>query len=279
MNKRLFTRCISMLLVVVMVLGVSLTSVAEESYGDNKDGSVFNDSINYVAITSPNQSLRDTQQVVIGIGDGSKRLTEGVLTYKNTYTNELYQVSRDEKVEDAMSFSIVYDNKSEGVYQLVGLEYTIGGEKADVSLQEAGLDASWGVGVDYTANPDEVIPVDNEDGTDLEEVADVTFEVTTDEGKTATASSISKALEKASDDLSVGSNGVIKTQSTFESANDDVKVVSDSGLTISNNSVQNTGAGNVVIVLDPGHGGSGEGKSGRRHSPAVHSQRFWTPYL
>ncbi len=255
MNKRLLTRCISMLLVVVMVLGVSLTSVAEESYGDNKGGSVFNNSINYVAITSPNQSLRDTQQVVIGIGDGSKRLTEGVLTYKNTYTNELYQVSRDEKVEDAMSFSIVYDNKSEGVYQLVGLEYTIGGEKASVSLQEAGLDASWGVGVEYNASPDEVIPVDEENGKSLEEVADVSFEVTTDEGKTAAASSIKKALEEASDDLSVESNGVVKTQSTFESAKEDVKVVSDTGLTKANNAVKNTGAGNVVIVLDPGHGG------------------------
>lgn len=266
MRKKVISKGVSLLLATVMLLGITLSAYAVENVSNSggidaleAKNKLSDDLINYVAITASNQQLDDEQYVIIGIGNGSSNLTNGVLTYKNTSSGELYQASCDEKVEDAMSFSIVYDNKSEGVYQLVGLEYTIGGEKAGVSLQEAGLDASWGVGVDYTASPDEVIPVDNEDGTDLEEVADVTFEVTTDEGKTATASSISKALEKASDDLSVGSNGVIKTQSTLESANDDIKVVSDTGLTTANNSVKNTGAGNVVVVLDPGHGGSDPG--------------------
>ena len=266
MRKKVISKGVSLLLATVMLLGITLSAYAMENVSNSggidaleAKNKLSDDLINYVAITASNQQLDDEQYVIIGIGNGSSNLTNGVLTYKNTSSGELYQASCDEKIEDAISFSITYDSKSEGVYQLVGLEYNIDGKKTSIALQEVGLDASWGVGVDYTASPDEVIPVDNEDGTDLEEVADVTFEVTTDEGKTATASSISKALEIASDDLSVGSNGVIKTQSTFESANDDVKVVSDSGLTISNNSVQNTGAGNVVIVLDPGHGGSDPG--------------------
>lgn len=272
MNKRLFSRCISIVLVVVMVLGMTFTVAAEEVSADKIFGkearvdasdNLSEDLINYVAITSAKQELSDKKQVVIGIGDGNKRLSGGVLTYKNTSTNEIYQVSRDEKIEDAMSFSISYDNKSEGVYQLVGLEYTIDGKKSSIALKEVGLDASWGVGVEYNANPDEVIPVDTESGKDIEEVVDVSFEVTTDEGKSATASSISKALEEASGGLSVEGNGVVKTKETLEGAKEsvkeDAKVVSDTGLTTSDNSVKNTGAGNVVIVLDPGHGGSESG--------------------
>lgn len=263
MNKKVFRKLLSLALVVVMAFSMSLTSTAIESDASKTEDGRSDVLVNYIAITSPNQSISDTQQVVVGVGNGDKKLSGGLLTYKNISTNEMYQVSRDEKIEDAMSFSIGYDNKSEGVYQLVGLEYTIDGKKMSIALQEVGLDASWGVGVEYNANPDEVIPVDTEDGKELEEVADVTFEVTTDEGKSATASTITKALEEASDDLSVESNGVVKTKSSLaaskEGVKEDAKVVSDTGLTTSNNSVKNTGAGNVVVVLDPGHGGSESG--------------------
>ena len=263
MNKKVCGKLLSLALVVVMAFSMSLTSTAIESDASKTEDGRSDVLVNYIAITSPNQSINDTQQVVVGVGNGDKKLSGGLLTYKNTSTNEIYQASRDEKIEDAMSFSIGYDNKSEGVYQLVGLEYTIDGKKTSIALQEVGLDASWGVGVEYNANPDEVIPVDTEDGKELEEVADVTFEVTTDKGKSATASTITKALEEASDDLSVESNGVVKTKSSLaaskEGVKEDVRVVSDTGLTTSNNSVKNTGAGNVVVVLDPGHGGSESG--------------------
>ncbi len=276
MKRKVLSKGVFLFLVFVMVFGMTFTVMAEEvclegvvNQEENDDcegvllGNLPDNMVNYVAITSPEQKLSDTQQVVIGIGNGDKKLSGGLLTYKNTSTNEMYQASRDEKIEDAMSFSISYDNKSEGVYQLVGLEYTIDGKKTSVALQEVGLDASWGVGVEYNANPDEVIPVDTESGKELEEVADITLEVTTDEGKSATASTISKALEEASDDLSVESNGVVKTKSSFGGAKgsvkEEAKVVSDTGLTTSNNVVKNTGAGNVVVVLDPGHGGSESG--------------------
>ena len=265
--KKLFSKFMSLVLMVVMVLGMTFSVMAEEISLNDSENNVEKDGyedlsdnlLNYIAITSPNQELSDIQQVVIGIGNGDKKLSGGLLTYKNTSTNEIYQASRDEKIEDAMSFSISYDNKSKGVYQLVGLEYTVDGKKTSIALREVGLDASWGVGVEYNANPDEVIPVDTENGKELEEVADVTFEVTTDDGKRATASTIKKALEEASDDLSVESNGVVNTKSSLEVAKEDAKVVSDTGLTTSNNTVKNTGAGNVVVVLDPGHGGSESG--------------------
>lgn len=266
MKRRVVSKVISLLLVVVMVFGLAITVTASD--GDmyaatqgvtDEEKNITRELINYVAITSSMQQLNDTQQVVVGIGDGYKNLKSGVLTYKNNSTNELYQIGCRDKIDDALYFAVDYKGKSEGIYQLVGLEYVIDGRKASVSLRDAGLDASWGVGVDYTASPDEVIPVDNENEKAIDEVADVTFEVTTDEGKTATASSIAKALDEASDDLSIESNGVVKTQSAFESAKEDVKVVSDTGLTKANNAVKNTCAGNVVIVLDPGHGGNESG--------------------
>lgn len=264
MRKQVVSKAISLLLVVVMLFGLALTAIASNSDMSVEKQGVVSDKneemlINYIAISSPTQQLSDNQQVIVGIGNGYKNLKSGILTYKNTSTNDLYQTESCDRIDDALRFAVDYEGKSEGVYRLVGLEYTIGVEKMSVSLQEVGLDASWGVGVEYNADPDEVIPVDTEEGKALDEVADVTFEVTTDEGKSATASTITKALEEASDDLSIESNGVVKTKSALQGVKEDVKVVSDTGLTTSNNSVKNTGAGNVVIVLDPGHGGSESG--------------------
>ena len=260
MRKQVVSKAISLLLVVVMLFGLALTATASNSDMSVEKQGVVSDKneemlINYIAISSPKQQLSDNQQVIVGIGNGYKNLKSGILTYKNTSTNDLYQTESCDRIDDALRFAVDYEGKSEGVYRLVGLEYTIGVEKMSVSLQEVGLDASWGVGVEYNADPDEVIPVDTEEGKALDEVADVTFEVTTDEGKSATASTITKALEEASEDLSVESNGVVNTKSSLEVAKEDAKVVSDTGLTTSNNIVKNTGAGNVVVVLDPGHGG------------------------
>ena len=266
MNRRLADKVISLSLVIFMVLTMALPVSASELSFDRSDeikaqevkNKISSDLINYIAITSSNQSLTDKQQVVIGIGNGNKKLTEGVLTYKNTNTGDMYQAKCNEKSDEALSFDISYEGKSEGVYQLVGLEYVIDNVKNGIALSDADLNVSWGVGVEYNSNPDDVISLDADNEDIDEDIADVSFDVTTQDGRSATATSVSEALEKASIGLSVESNGVVNTKASYSDASDE-RLLSDLGLTASSNDVINTGAGNIVIVLDPGHGGYDSG--------------------
>ena len=267
MNKRLAGKVISLALIMVMALTMVLPASASELSFDRSNeikaqeirNNISSDLINYIAITSSNQSLRDEQQVVVGIGNGNKNLKDGVLTYKNISTGDIYQVARDDKSEDAMSFTIDYEGKSLGIYQLVGLEYTLDGQKNNIALSDVELAVSWGVGVEYNSNPDNVINLDSLDEKKSSEVADVSFDVTTSDGKTSAASNIEDALKAASGELSISDNGVVNTKASYESASRDEKILSESGLSVSSNDVINTGAGNVVVVLDPGHGGYDSG--------------------
>ncbi len=271
MQKKLIKSGISLLLVVVMVFAVPFTGTAamtdksqNEDYTQDLKVSeqLPKTLVNYIAITESKQELSDTQQVVVGIGNGTEDLKEGLLTYKNTYTGDIYQVKSNDKSDEALSFIINYDNKAEGVYQLLGLEYEINGDKTYITLSDIDINVTWGVGVDCNSNPDSVIPVETEgsvNADDVEGVAGVTFDVTTEDGETATASSVKQALEEVTGDLSVSDNGVINTKASATSVNSDAKMVSDTGLSVSSNDVKNTSAGNVVIVLDPGHGGSDSG--------------------
>ena len=256
MNKNLINKVVSLMLIMIMVFGLAPATLAADAgvvdAGDNLSDSL----INYVVIASSNQELADTQQVVIGIGNGDKRLTEGVLTYKNTYTGDIYTVERDDNSKEALSFKFDYENKAEGVYQLVGLQYVIDGNKSEVALSDIGLNVEWGVGVDYNSTPDSVVT--DEDADDMAGVANVSFDVTTDSGKKATASTIEEALEEVDSNLSVSANGVANTKASMNDG-EAADIISDTGLSVSANDVKMTGAGNVVIVLDPGHGGSDSG--------------------
>ncbi len=268
MNKKLKGRVISAVMAVVMVVGMALpVTAAEPTFSTtNKSEDIeaevseklSDNLINYIAIASSKLQLTDTQQVVIGIGNGDKKLADGILTFKNTNTGDIYTVDSNDKSDEALSFDISYEGKLEGVYQLVGLEYKVGGDKNNIALSDADLNVSWGVGVEYNSNPDDVIAVESGNEDTDESIAEVGFDVTTEDGKTATAATVSEALEKANGTLSVESNGVVNTKASYNEASDE-KLLSSSGLTSSSNDVINTGAGNTVIVLDPGHGGYDSG--------------------
>ena len=256
MNKSLINKVVSLMLVMIMMFAMAPAVLATDDGVTDAVDNLSDSLINYVVITSSNQELEDTQQVVIGIGNGDKHLEEGVLTYKNTYTGDIYTTDCDDNSKEALSFKIDYKNKAEGVYQLVGLQYVIDGDKSEVALADVGLNVEWGVGVEYNSTPDSIVTDDATDN--VAGVANVSFDVTTDTGKQATASTIEDALEEVDSDLSVSTNGVVNTTASMNDS-DGASILSDSGLSVSVNDVKMTGAGNVVIVLDPGHGGSDSG--------------------
>ncbi len=151
MNKRISRTVISLVMVLVMLLGMTVTVVADENGKGTEASSeavlekLPEDLINYVVVSYPNQSLSDTQEVLIGIGNGEKKLEDGILTYENTDTGDRYQVKRDDKSDEALSFIIDYNGKSEGVYKLISLSYTIDGEEVFINLSDIELSATWNV--------------------------------------------------------------------------------------------------------------------------------------
>ena len=163
MNKKFSAKVLSLIMVLVMVLGMTLTAVAEENPAGSEASkeavseNLSEDLINYVVVSHPDQSLDDTQDIVIGVGNGEKKLTDGVLTYENTYTGERYQALRDDKSDEALSFKIDYAGKSEGVYELISLSYTIDGEEVFVNLEDIDLSATWNVSSESEENTIEIV--------------------------------------------------------------------------------------------------------------------------
>ena len=62
--------------------------------------------INYVVLGKENVAKTETQDVVIGIGDGSYTLDDAILYYTNQSTGEKYTSSADQISDDAVSFSM-----------------------------------------------------------------------------------------------------------------------------------------------------------------------------
>lgn len=182
--------------------------------------------VNYLVVGQPRVNTPDTQQILVGIGDKTAPVDYAVLHYTNVTTGNAYdadaQIVDDESVLFTLDFS---DNSLAGEYVLNSIEYSVGNEIFSVDLANTDIDAAFGVNADVDTNPDGlVVESDGEDS------GDVSFVISDAEGNEITADSIEAAV-KASVSDNIGS--------------------ADYG--------RAPGTNNIVVVLDPGHGGSDAG--------------------
>ena len=84
------------------------TSEMEESTEQIFEGYL----INYAVLGKENVAKTETQDVVIGIGDGSYTIENAVLYYTNQSTGEKYTSSADQILDDAVSFSMSFDSET-----------------------------------------------------------------------------------------------------------------------------------------------------------------------
>ena len=187
--------------------------------------------LNYLVVGSPVVCTPGSQFVLADVGDGTEKLSDAVLTYVNVETGTSYEVTADTVDEGSLLFNMEFDDtQSSGEYEVTTIEVVADGEKRIVRMVDTGIEAKFGINTDVDSEADAYV-VDEQAEQDAEEACgEDGITVLDAEGQEMTFDSLTEALQEADDS------------------------VADSGI-----ATQSTANPNLVVVLDPGHGGSDPG--------------------
>ena len=183
------------------------------------DGAAYseiNPLLNYLVVDKPSITTTDTQNILVGLGDGNVVFDNAVLYYENEENGTEYSSYAKSIDSESALFEILIDKSyTPGKYIITAVEYTAGGTLHTIYLQDAGVNASFGVDDIIETEADAYIEED------IEGVVDETI----------------------SDAVIVSDDGAVTTQE-LESA----------VLSASDGAVMAKNKNEIVIVLDPGHG-------------------------
>ena len=192
--------------------------------------------VNFLVVSEPMVNTPGTQRIMTSIGDGSSKVESAVLTYENKETGKTYEAESKEILDDFVLFEMDFPKDSQtGTYQLKELTYTMEGLTTTTAFAKMGIDASFGVNEVADTKPDDVLLTDEELSalTESVEANVVTLDENTD------AEDIGEALKQAGCDA-----GALQESAAR------VKGASSKGMS------------SLIVVLDPGHGGSDGGATG-----------------
>ena len=220
--------CIGMMIASVCGLKVS----AAENRGTSEPV------LEYIVINNPRIDTPGTQIIVAGY-QAKDTLTDAVLTYKNTVTDEEMTVSAARIDADTAVFEMNYTDESEsGIYSLESLDFEMDEQMYSLDFAKCGIEGKYGVNQSCETEPDAVV----EDSDTQEETndSDVSFTTITKDGEVTENADISDEVEEAV---------------AQRSSDSEIAVYAESG-------ARTTSTGKVIVVLDPGHGGFDPGTSG-----------------
>ena len=220
--------CIEMMIASVCGLKVS----AAENRGTSEPV------LEYIVISNPRIDTPGTQTIVAGY-QAKDTLTDAVLTYKNTVTDEEMTVSAARIDADTAVFEMNYTDESEsGIYSLESLDFEMDEQMYSLDFAKCGIEGKYGVNQSCETEPDAVV----EDSDTQEETndSDVSFTTITKDGEVTENADISDVVEEAV---------------AQRSSDSEIAVYAESG-------ARTTSTGKVIVVLDPGHGGFDPGTSG-----------------
>lgn len=225
-------RILAMLLCVCMVMsGTGYTSLAAEETGLAEDTqNIATDSdaaaeaesyegiISYMYIDEPNISAPGTQNVLVGLSDGSAVIDDAVLYYTNNTTGAQYQTMAVYLDNESALFTMDFESgEAAGCYSVTKVEYYVEGVAYSVDVAAAGINAAFGVDCQVETVPDAMVTEEDDDTSQTEGVV-----VTDAEGNVISESDMATAIFDASD-------GKVKSS-----------------------------GGSIVVVLDAGHGNEGD---------------------
>ena len=183
--------------------------------------------LNYVGIDKPYLTSPDTQKIVVSYGDGTEAISEARIVYQRA-DGTIFEDTMSSRQEELILFEHSFSNEGKGTYTLLRFAYVEDGVEQTIELQDIGVEAMFGV--------DEEYPGYNSDASDVisqEEIDTSVVSIDTDEVDTA-QEDIANAIGNTE-----GDEGIATYSSDEQTKN-----------------------GNVVVVLDPGHGGTDGGAVG-----------------
>ena len=190
--------------------------------------------INYVGIDFPYLETPAEQNIVISYGDGTENVSEAkVIVNKND--GSVLEISLSKKEGELFMFTNSFDETATGVYELMDFVYVQDGIEQTIHLADTGIKAMFGVNEEYPGynEPAEVV---------TEDVSEQEVEMSVVDVKSGnieeTATGIEDAIQATEE--KVGQAQKSRASRTAATQKD----------------------GNLVVVLDPGHGGKDSGAVG-----------------
>ena len=166
----------------------------------------------------------EEQYVVAEIGEGTYPVNSASLRYRNNATNQTYTAEADKIDGNLILFRMSFEQETDaGSYDVLSLDYEFDGVFESVDMEEAGIEAGFGVNCEVEVNPDARAVDEGEQ----QEAAGIVL--TDAAGEALTPEAFGEAVESAAQGIAEGTQ------------------------------VRSTRAGNLVVVLDPGHGGTDPG--------------------
>ena len=188
-------------------------------------GIISNGLLNYVGIDKPYLTSPDTQKIVVSYGDGTETISEAKIVYQKA-DGTILEDQMASRQEELFLFEHSFSNEDRGTYTLRQFVYVENGVEQTIELRDIGVEAMFGVDEEYPGYS----AVVSDDEISSEEVEMSVVDMNANEVNTVQGD-IETAIEDTADTIETTALG-------------------SSGKSIS---------GNVVVVLDPGHGGKDPG--------------------
>lgn len=229
MKRCILKKIMMMTLTIIMVLSngqnISAIEVNKLDTEVSNQNKIDSFKIDYLTLANSYIDRGETQKIVIGFSDSKIVVTDMSI---KVYNSESDNYIESEGVLDGDTVIFEMSNLEIGLYSIYSLSYIMNGVEEEIVLNDIGITAQFGVEKETDNNkPNEIL---SEEESISESAA---YEVTNlDNGETKIENSIANALDTA----------VASTESLLARSS-------------SNNK--------LVIVLDPGHGGSDGGATSK----------------
>lgn len=251
---------------------------AQSLEGEGEPEAAASGLINYIGIDLPYVQAPAEQKLAVSYGDGTENVTDAKLICAKPDGSEM-ELGLTNREESLYLFGHTFEESEAGVYKLLRFVYVQDGAEQAINLPDIGINAMFGVNEYYPGyESSEAVDIAEEAGVaapaeasaepaalaEMEE-AGVTPEevevsvVSVDVNDVGSAETdVEETLEKAADD--VGADQKVSKKSGNGLADTAAAVLSSVADIIMPASTAKA-AGNKVVVLDPGHGGSDGGAS------------------
>ena len=243
-NESIIKKCYEMrlrevkkVLATLLAISLLLTGIpnvyATETSNDNQtiadeesDTESQSVKVTYVVVNSPQIEESENESIVVGIDTENNDIDNYTLIVEDSlgYTTELVS----SKIQND---SVVFESTfAKGSYHVTELKYTFEQKVCEISMDEIGVDAVFGVAMNANSNPDAYVEDENSQEVEYSAV------VMNEDGEAVSSNDISQAIQNSQE-------GIPAIASLASSRSKD-----------------------VVVVLDPGHDADHPGArpSGRR---------------
>ena len=233
-----------------------------EAEGQETEDSAVEDGglINFLFMEKDVLQAPGEQNVIISFGDGSEQLASVKLILAGEDGRQS-EIPLTTKISSYYQFLKAYENQEAGNYHLVAFTYELDGHKKCVDLEEkAGISTKFTV-LSETADEETVEP--------SIEVTTTTSDEISNSMENEIQSTIQEAAEEVVDQVVEGAVelGTSSTEKSYSRVGviTELTAVTDHAVKLGSYSAEAAYTGTtsyMVVVLDPGHGGSDEGSSG-----------------